>query len=176
MITVELSLFYFLRFIALRSLSLSKNCSVQPDYLNPIIRIHIRSFVYFSDAFKLSATRSSDSFYQQRIAEWQIPSKDKGIPSGRFKLKSSYTLGVQSIRRSVENAITMDTRWNFDEKASSNICSRIYTLVKNVTELYEIDGITARPEKQDRFCKRASIIVFSSFSSTYIYTSVTLFR
>lgn len=64
MITVELSLFYFLRFIALRSLRLSKNYSVQPDYLSSIIRIHIRSFVYFTDAFELSATRSSDSFYQ----------------------------------------------------------------------------------------------------------------
>lgn len=64
MIIVELSLFYFLRFIALRSLSLSKNYSVQPDYLNPIIRIHIRSFVYFTDASELSAARSSDSFYQ----------------------------------------------------------------------------------------------------------------
>lgn len=64
MITVELSLFYFLRFIALHSLSLGKNYSVQPDDLNRIIRIHIRSFVYFTDAFVLSATRSSGSFYQ----------------------------------------------------------------------------------------------------------------
>lgn len=65
----------------------------------------------------------------------------------------------------------MDTRWNFDEKASPNISSRVYTLVENVTALYEIDGITARPEKQDRFRGRASLssfifIVF--FRPTYI--------
>lgn len=36
--------------------------------------------------------------------------------------------------------------------------TEIYTLVKNVTALYEIDGITARPEKKDRFRYRASII------------------
>lgn len=39
--------------------------------------------------------------------------------------------------------------------------TEIYTLVKNVTALYEIDGITASPEKKDRFRYRASIIGIS---------------
>lgn len=49
--------------------------------------------------------------------------------------------------------------------------TEIYTLVKNVTALYEIDGITASPEKKDRFRYRASIIGISLvffFLSTYI--------
>ena len=50
--------------------------------------------------------------------------KKYGIPLyhfDQFELKSSCTVDIRSIRRSVENTITMDTRENFDEKARTNI-------------------------------------------------------
>lgn len=79
------------------------------------------------------------------------------------------TMDIRSIRRSVENTITMDTRGRILMRKPVRISlTEIYTLVKNVTALYEIDGITARPEKKDRFRYRASIIgVFLVFLDLY---------
>lgn len=80
-----------------------------------------------------------------------------------------YTVDIRSIRRSVENTITMDTRGRILMRKPVRISlTEIYTLVKNVTALYEIDGITARPEKKDRFRYRASIIgIFLVFLDLY---------
>lgn len=65
-------------------------------------------------------------FYLEKctIVTFLAKKKKYGIPLyhfDQFELKSSCTVDIRSIRRSVENTITMDTRENFDEKARTNI-------------------------------------------------------